>query len=532
MRKTKNKAHLSKENGNFLLKSIARRIYHTLVSIDQTKRDIRLIIIFLTFISILYSFISISLHNKFMTFGLDLGYFDEVIWKISAFRFPYSSTGCIWVLEDHFQLILYFLAPLFWIWDNVRFLLIAQSFVMIFAGLPLYILSKKITGSRVFSFGIIFSYVLFIGIQFSILNEFHQIAFAPIFIAILYLSLEKKNWKWFVYSLFFLFIIKEDISLLIGAIGFGLIFRKGYRKLGLITFIFGTFFFFFLVYAFMPQISVKGVYDHFQFGSAGENPQEIIIHSITDPLFFINSMVSPVIKLDTIFKSLFTYAFLPLFSPLFMLIPLFEDFATRFIYAGPQYTKWALVNHHAATGAMLLAISSIYGGSRLINRFNQKYKKNLFIILGILLISLALIGDFIFHGPINSILKPQFYQKEQWMIDNEEVLKHIPQNPDISVAAQNNLLPHITHRESAYRLPYGLNSLYIFVDLHDGPNKYSPLNHQQVVKFVDDLLKAKRYSIVFQKGEAMLLKRNYKTDITKSPYYGNTNYCYYSYEER
>lgn len=47
-----------------------------------------------------------------MTFGLDLGYFDEAIWKISKGKFPYSGVGCIWLLEDHFQLILFFLSTI------------------------------------------------------------------------------------------------------------------------------------------------------------------------------------------------------------------------------------------------------------------------------------------------------------------------------------------------------------------------------------------------------------------------------------
>lgn len=439
---------------------ILKKIYH---------KDTVFVLIFLTIIASIYAFMSVHIHNKFMTFGLDLGTFDEAIWKISVFRFPYSSSGCNWLIEDHFQMIFYLLAPLFWIWDNVRILLIAQSFVMVFTGLPLYILTKKVTGNKIFSFSIVFSYLFFIGTQFAILNEFHQITFAPIFLAILYLALENKNWKIYVYSLFFLFIIKEDVSLLIGSIGLGLIFRKGYRKVGLITALLGITFFFFLVYIFMPAISVKGVYDHFHFGEAGNNPQEIILNSVTKPDFFIRSMVYPEVKIRTWFTSLYNFGFLPIFSPIFLVIPILEDFTTRFIYAGPQYTKWGLVNHHAATGAILLAISSIYGANRISNKFKKKARDKVFMILGLGLITLTCISDIVFHGPINSLVKPQFYIKETWMADNEEVLKQIPKNPDISVSAQNNLIPHITHRESAYRIPFGLNSEYMFFDLHDGP---------------------------------------------------------------
>lgn len=505
------------------------KLYHTLHRIDKSNNR-WIIILFLTVVSLLYAFMSVHIHNKFMTFGLDLGTFDEAIWKISRFQFPYSSSGCNWLLEDHFQIIFYFLAPLYWIWSDVRIILIAQSIAMVFAGYFIYEVGKKITKSTVFSFGVVFSYLFFIGTQFSILNEVHQITFAPIFLSLLYLSLEQKNWKRVLFCLFFLFIIKEDVALLIGAIGLGMLFKKGYRRAGLLVAIFGIGFFFFLVHFFMPFISIKGVYDHFHFGDAGNTPVEIVRHIIQRPDFFFHSMIYPAVKIRTWFISFFTFGFLPLLSPLYLLIPLLEDFTTRFIYAGPQYTMWGLVNHHAATGAILLAVSSIFSISKLLKRVKEKTKQKILIYTGISLLCVSTISNFIFHGPINSLLKPQFYHKDQWMLDNEKIVQLTPKNA--SIAAQNNLLPHLTHRESAYRVPYGLNSEYMVFDLHNGPNKYSPLSYEETLLFVSNLLDSKRYSKIFQIGDAMLLKRNYKTDITKSPYYGNTQYCYYSFEEK
>lgn len=495
--------------------------------------DIKILIAGLIFVSLIYSFISVNLHNRFMTYALDLGVFDEWIWKISRGKFPYSGVGCNWMIEDHFQIILYFLAPLYWVLDDVRILLLTQSFVTVFAGLPLYLLARGLTKHVLLSFSIVFAYLFFIGTQFAILNEFHQITVAPLFIALSYLFLERKRIKPFIFSIFFLLIIKEDLALLVGAIGAGLLFRKEYRKLGLIVAITGFSFFFFLVYVFMPFISVKGVYDHFHFGAAGKTPADIIIKVITDPLFFLKSMVWPLVKVKTIIQSFTTFAFFPVLSPLSIIIPLFFDFSTRFIYAGPQFTKWALVNHHAAPGAMLLAIATIYGVVRLRNYIkNKNLKLKFFSMSVILIIFTAVVNNLIFHGPINSLFKRQFYEEEQWMRDVREVIAQVPNNA--SVAAQNNLAPHLTHRDDIYRIPFGLNSQYMVVDLHNGQNDYAyaPLSFQELKDFIDELLSSKRYSIVYQKGEAMLLKRNYKTDITKSKYYGDTRYCYYSFEER
>lgn len=500
---------------------------------SKENTDVKILILGLFFVSLIYSFMSFNLHNRYMTYALDLGVFDEWIWKISQGKFPYSGVGCNWMIEDHFQIILYFLAPLFWIWDNVRILLLAQAFAFVFAGLPLYLLARSLTRHVLLSLSIVFAYLFFVGTQFAILNEFHQITFAPFFIALAFLFLERKKIKYFVYSIIFLLLIKEDLALLVGAIGLGLLFRKGYRRPGLLVAIIGFSFFFFLVYLFMPFISVKGVYDHFHFGAAGKTPVDIIIKIITDPLFFLKSMVLPLIKVKTIIQSFTTFAFLPLFSPLFMIIPLFFDFSTRFIYAGHQFTKWALVNHHAAPSSMLLAIATIYGLVRLkVFIRNKNLNLKLFSISAILIIIATLANNLIFHGPVNSLFKRQFYEEEKWMRETKDVIDQVPQN--VSVAAQNNLAPHLTHRDDIYRIPFGLNSQYMVVDLHNGSNDYAyaPLSYKEMKDFVNELISSKRYSVVYQKGEAFLLKRNFKTDITRSKYYGDTRYCYYSFEER
>lgn len=510
------------------------RIQEIIKKVKSGKNiDIKILIVGLIIVSLIYAFMSINLHNRFMTYALDLGVFDEWIWKISRGKFPYSGVGCNWMIEDHFQIILYFLAPLYWIWDNVRMILSAQSLAMVFAGLPLYLLAKDLTKNIFLSSSVVFAYLFFIGTQFVILNEFHQIAFAPLFIASAFFFLERKKIKLFLYSIFILLIIKEDLALLVGTVGLGLLFRQGYRKLGVILAIVGFSFFFYLVYVFMPYISVKGVYDHFHFGTAGKTPTDIILKVITDPLFLLRSLVWPQIKIKTIIQSFSTFAIFPIFAPLTIIIPLVADFSIRFIYAGPQFTKWALVNHHAAPSAIFLAIASIYGTVKLRNSIKNKNLKLKFISLSAVLIILATItNNLIFHGPINSLFKKQFYEDEQWMKDVRMVIDKVPQ--DASVSAQNNLAPHLTHRDDIYRLPYGANSQYMVIDLHNGSNDYAyaPLSRNEMKDFVQNLLTSKRYSIIYQKGDAMLLKRNFKTDITKSKYYGDTRYCYYSFEER
>ena len=485
-----------------------------------------LIILLLVFFAS-YSAIAIVNHQRFLTFGLDLGYFDETVWKISQNKFPYSGVGCIWLLEDHFQPLLYLIAPLYHLYNSAGVLLIIQAFMMTLTGLPLYFISRKMSGSVFFSLSIVFAYLIFIGTQFSILNEFHQITLAPFFIALFYWGIESRKKLALFSGLIPLFFIKEDLALTIAAMGLGLFFRKKIRVFGSGLFVLGTAFFFLLIYLILPSISFKGIYSHFDFGTIGQTPPEIIVNLVTHPWQILQIFIDSPLKLRTVFISVFTFAFLPFLAPVYLLIPLMADFAMRFIYYGPQTTKWVLVNHHASVSAVFLALSSVAGAVRLRTMLGKS--ANLYIALASALIFTSLTADFILRAPLHSLVKPQFYQQEKWIADNRKIISKVP--PQASVAAQNNLLPHLTHRDRVYRLPYGLNSEYIVMDLNDGPNKYAPLTFAQMQILFKELTGNGRYSVAERAGESYLLKRNYKTDIATGIYYGNRNYCYYSWEE-
>ncbi len=481
------------------------------------KRNIDkiIILVILLIFCIIYAFISISSHNHFETFGWDLGFFDQIIWKASRGDLVALSTlNFENLLADHFQPVLYILSPLYLIKSDVRMILIAQAFLVVIASYPLYLLAKEKSRNIIFSFSIVISYLFFMGTQWLILNEFHQMAFLPLILIIALYSLHKKNLPGYWISIVGLLFIKEEVALLISALGLIVLSKYKWKKEGLITIFVGIFSFFFLIYLFMPYLSVKGEYSHMGFGDAGFTPKDVIQKSVTNPAFFLNSMLYPTVKIKTVFETFFAFGFLPILSPIYLL-PVMENFITRFIYAGPQFTKWINVNQHAAPLGILMAVGSIYSAKLLVEYGYKKLrfdKKIAWIILGIYMFCVAILQDIILHGPINSIFKNQLFMTSEWMKDNYSVINRVPSG--VSVAAQNSMLPHVSHREKIYLLPQFFNADFILVDLHDGQNKYSPLSYQEMKNFIQEILITKKYSIYYQKGQALLLK---KSDFASQP---------------
>lgn len=473
------------------------------------RKDLIFLISILFIAGAIYSIISVIVHNHFQTFGWDLGFFDQIIWKVSRGDFrAYSSLAHENLLADHFQPVLYLLAPFIRVVSDVRVLLIAQAFLVVMAAYPLYLLSRSLTGNIIFSLGAVFSYLLFLGTQWTILNEFHQTAFLPLFISLVFYSLMKRNNILYWVSIAGILATKEEYALLVSSLGIicWWVYRK--RLSGIMTCIFGIIFFFFLINFLMPKLSVGGVYFHNDFGRAGYTSEQVILNSIKNPKFFFESMVFPIIKVKTVFNSFLAFGFLPVLSPLF-LIPVVENFSTRFIYAGPQFTQWVNVNQHAAPLGILLSVGSIYSSlvlAKIINRKTKIKTDRILTVLGFYLIFAGIIQNILLHGPVNSLFKRQFYETLDWMNDNNMVIAKVPR--DVSLATQNSMLPHVSQRKDIYLLPELGNAQYVLLDLSDGPNKFSPLKYDDMQIFAQKLLDGGKYSVVYKRGKAVLLKRN------------------------
>ena len=102
------------------------------------KRAPTLLLCWILLLSIAYSALSVIRHNHFQSGGFDLGIYDQAVWQYSRFQFPYNTIKERFILGDHLTLTLPLLAPLFWLWEDVRILLVFQAFWISFSALAIY----------------------------------------------------------------------------------------------------------------------------------------------------------------------------------------------------------------------------------------------------------------------------------------------------------------------------------------------------------------------------------------------------------
>lgn len=446
-----------------------------------------------------FSYLSIRNHDLYQTFAWDLGFFDQLLWQASRGNLNFTSTiGNINILGDHFQPIIYLIAPLYWLWDDVRIILISQAILVTTATIPIYLLAVKKFNSVWPALAISISYLLFGGTQFTITNEFHQSAFIPLLLSLGLFWMEAGKRNLGILAILSLLLVKEEMGLLVVALGISPALRS---KAGPLLMLAGVLSFFLLIKIVIPAVSSQGRYIHYGYGSLGQAPMEVANSIINNPITGLKMLIEPKIKLEQVGASIISFGGLPLLSPV-NLIPIFQNYAVRFL-DDRNIHRWLNNNHYSAPLGPLLAYGSTMAISSLRGSLFRGRRGNL-AFLSSYLIAVSILTAIILKLPIWSLFKSQLYFTPQWVKDDNSLLAEIP--PGASVAANNSLIPHLSHRDKNYLLPEIGDAQFIAIDLANGPNKYSPMLFEEVNPFVEQLLRT-GWCRRKQYNRAMLLER-------------------------
>ncbi len=461
-------------------------------------------IIFLAIVFFLaFSFIQIVKHEfQFQTFGLDLGFYDQILWKAGRLNFSKSTVAEVVTqhirlsfFENDFELTLLPLALLYRVIPSVWVLFVSQAFFAVSCVVALYFATFKKTASRFFSLALALAVFLSVPFQHVVFDGFTAEVIGAFFLSLFFLALFGKKDHLLWLAVFGMLLSKVEFSPVVALLGLGVFFFEGRRVLGIKIFLLGTVFFIFLVYFLNPLISPSyRNYSHYSlgYGAIGSNPQQVLQNALFRPQILLQAMITPSQKIFYLLQQLFSFAFLPLLGFQTGLVLIFEFF-TR-LANNVMVAKWPL---HSFTISVTSAAASIYAAVNL--------KKVNPAILGIVLLFFAAVGNLFFHGPINSLFKQQFYRQPDWSRANHQLLALVPGN--ISVAANNSLVPHLSHRDKIYLLPEVADAQYILIDSRDWPNAFTPADRATVIALVNQLVADRQYRLVATIGDTALLKR-------------------------
>lgn len=469
----------------------------------------------------MYFFIPIINHLNFNESGLDLGLYDQAIWKYSQFKYPENTIANFWglknILGDHFELILPLISPLYWFKSSLIILHIFNGLMIGIGAYFVYLLGKlKLKNNQILAKTVALIFLIYTGLEMAFMEgQFHPLSYVAVLIVMIIYFIEIRKWWAYWIAIIVLLFIKESMGLYVFFIGvYIFLFHRKYWKIALITSGLGVFHYLATVKA--VSIIYGKPYRYFSYNSLGASNAGVLKTLITNPLYAIYVFLNPIGKIATLSLTLGSFGFLIFSSPLIIGIPMFAE---RFLSDSEHI--WNFYMHYNAPLAGVLICALIFfiyqnyfsGKKTSINEFISK-KFNVYMLVFFVLLSTVLI-NINFRSPVMRFWWNKYRDKA--IIDNNskdisEAIKIIPKNA--AVSAQNSIVTHFTERDRVYQLPVIKDTEYIVAS----PAKdYWLLSDKEFQEILKSSVRNGDFGIRLLKNKVLILQKGYHGELNEIP---------------
>jgi uncharacterized membrane protein len=170
-----------------------------------------------------FTIASFARYDNYYTGRYDLGNMTQTVWntahgRIFQLTHP-ESTETISRLAIHADFILILFAPLYWIWESPKVLLLVQSATVGLGAMFVYLLANKLIRNKNISLVFAFSYLINPAVGWATLFDFHAVTLATTFLLGATYYLMKKEYAWFLLYAFLAAITKEQVWLMVALFG-------------------------------------------------------------------------------------------------------------------------------------------------------------------------------------------------------------------------------------------------------------------------------------------------------------------------
>jgi uncharacterized membrane protein len=432
-------------------------------------------------------------HDSFRSHALDLGYLDQVAWN-TIHGEPFASTIKTGTLSSyfagHFSPAIAVAGAMFWLWDDTRTILLLQAGALVLSGLPIYALFRDY--GKWLAMAVLLAFFLNPWLHRANLQDFHTMLLATPLISLAVFGVLRQRYPLAVISLLATLLVKEDMGLVVALFGlYLLVFVRGRAwPWGLVLLVVGPAWLGATTLLLIPSFAPDGEYrilTH-RYAFLGGGPTEAIQTLLRDPLILAKQVFRQE-KVLALIQFLASMGFLPLLGgglilvalPLIWYLQLSDDRALAVLW------QW-----HAAT-YLPVFFGAIYVG------FRRLPARGRYIAAGVLI--LASIAAFFIDGSVLRLLREPGMTPERREIVRS-LMAQIP--PEASVSAQDELLPHLSHRREIYLFPTIEDADYI---LMDRLGSTYPLETEDYEVFWQAAQDPFEYEKVYDDNDFILLRR-------------------------
>ncbi|MBT2228054.1 DUF2079 domain-containing protein [Nonomuraea sp. NEAU-A123] len=361
----------------------------------RTRRDRVTLAAITATAAALYTTLSLTRLANFKAGAYDLVIFDQAVRSYAQFRLPIAIVKGIHngfgpgfsTLGDHWSPILALLAPLYWLFDGPKTLLVAQAVLLAAAAIPLWVFTRRALGPGAAHL-VAVAYTLSWPVLETVAFDFHEAAFAPLLTAVLLERRQAGKRVAVVVAALALLCVKEDMGLLVAGFGTVLLAQRGWRVLGGAFVVGGAAYTWLASQVLIPLFGGRSDY-YWAYGALGPDMGGVARTALTDPLAVLAQLGSPPVKLVTLTLLLgVTLMAAPLSPLLIMAVPLLAErmLASSF----PNW--WVPGYHYNAFIVVVVFAAGVDGVQRLRSRGGDRVPR--FWALGVAGVALASVPFF------------------------------------------------------------------------------------------------------------------------------------------
>jgi uncharacterized membrane protein len=380
-------------------------------------------------------------HDRFGTYGFDLGIYDQATWLLSRPRAPFVTVRGLDLFAQDAAYVMALVAPLYRLWADPRLLLALQVVFLALPALVLYRLGRRHLGHPAAGLAVAVAYLAYPGVQWAISWQFHPEAIAAGLLALAVLAADGRRHRAMAVWLALAALCGQEVGLLVA--GFGLLLvADGRRRVGWSTAAAGLGWFVVATWVLAPLHAGRATrLFETDYGIAGGGPGGMVaaLPALAGKVLATGLGDEGLFYLLVVFVPL---AGLPVAAPRWLL-PVAPPLLLNLAAVQPEHHQ--LRYHYLATAAPLLAAGAVAGLAAV-----AATRRRLLAPLLILLVVAAGYTGWR-YGPAPWARDPVAFPAAPADQARRQALALV--DPEAPVSAAYNLVPHLAHRVEVYEFP-------------------------------------------------------------------------------
>jgi uncharacterized membrane protein len=178
-----------------------------------------------------FAYLTLRVYADYGMPPFDLAIFDQGVWLLSRFQAPFVTIMGRNLFGDHTSFILLLVVPIYWVWPHVQALLVLQVMLIAGATVPIYLLTQRLTRSKVIAVALSAAYLLNPALQWGNMEQFHPESFLVLGMTLAIYAAVTWRPVLLVTMVVACLLVKEDTALLVVPLGVWVLLRRN-RRLG------------------------------------------------------------------------------------------------------------------------------------------------------------------------------------------------------------------------------------------------------------------------------------------------------------